>query len=197
MMDKIFERLAYYSMIQVIGFGLIAAGAYYFIGYDDGAAIQAQIVSVSSQIEQEEVKKKDTEATLKEEASMKESVGELSQQFQEISRRLPSVLSSIDINRSIDTFAKSAGVNVKSKKPGSVAQKEIVDEVPVDVTLEGSYAELAQFIYYVSTAERLTRVRNFVISRGSDNDSGRSSNGKLRFEGQVVGYKLGTGAPKE
>ena len=114
MMNKLYERLAYYSMIQIIGFGLIAAGIYYFIGYDDGATIHAQIVSISNQIQQEETKKKDTEATLKEEASMKDSVGQLSQQYQDISRRLPSALNSIDINRSIDTFAKSAGVNVKS-----------------------------------------------------------------------------------
>lgn len=192
-MNKIFERLSYYSMLQIIGFGLIAGGFYYFTAYDDGAAIYAQIATINSQIQQEEVRKKDTEATLKEEASMKDSVGQLSQQYQEISRRLPSALYSIDINRSIDTFARTAGVNVRSKRPGDTVRKEIVDEVPVQVVLEGSYAELAQFVYYVSTAERLTRVRNFVISR----DSERGSSTKLKFEGQVVGYKLDAGAKKQ
>ncbi len=47
---------------------------------------------------------------------MQEKVGQLSQKYEEISRRLPSVLFSIDINKAIDDFARNAGVSVKSKK---------------------------------------------------------------------------------
>lgn len=187
-MNSIFERLAFYSMLQIIGFGLVAGLLYYFIAYDDGSVLQRSIATISQEIQTEEVKKTDTEATLRQEATMKASVGELSAQYSEIAKQLPSTLMSIDINRGIDSFARSSGVSVKSKRPAELIKKEIVDEVPVDVSLEGTYGELAQFVYYVSTSEKLSRVRNFVISPSQEPKSK-----KLIFEGQIVGYKIGTG----
>ncbi len=187
-MNSLFERLAFYSMIQILGFGLILGGFYYLTMYDDGSSLNKQMALISTQIQDEETKKKETESIMRQEATMKASIGELSTQYSEITKRLPSTLASIDINRGIDAFARSAGVSVQSKRPGVVIKNEIVDEVPVDVSLEGTYVELAQFVYYVSTSERLSRVRNFTITAPLEPKSK-----KLKFEGQIVGYKLGTG----
>jgi type IV pilus assembly protein PilO len=87
--------------------------------------------------------------------------------------------------RGIDSVAKMAGVSIKMKKPGTVNKKEVVEDLPVDVTLEGSYAQIAQFIYFTSTLERLTRVLNFSVSAQDD-----SKDKPLRFDGQVISYKL-------
>ncbi|MGZ3805870.1 MAG: type 4a pilus biogenesis protein PilO, partial [Pseudobdellovibrionaceae bacterium] len=92
---------------------------------------------------------------------------------------------SSEMIRGIDSVAKMAGVSVKMKKPGNVNKKEVVEDLPVDVTLEGSYAQIAQFIYYTSNLERLTRVLNFSVVAQDD-----SREKPLRFEGQVVSYKL-------
>lgn len=190
-MNKLFEKLASYTITQACIVGLILGAFYYFFMYNDGTALDAQVRTFQDQIRQEEVKKRDTENALKEEALIKESVGRLSQQFQEVSRRLPTTLYSIDISKSIDTFVQSSGVSLKSKKPGTTVRKDLVEEVPVSVIVEGGYNEIAQFIYQISSAERLTRVKNFVISPLEDKSSRR-----LRFEGQIVGYKL-SGDKKE
>jgi type IV pilus assembly protein PilO len=168
--------------------GLALTGLYWNFIYDDGSAVDAQIATVNQQLQEEENKKKDTDATLKQVQEMQEKVGQLSQKYQEISRRLPAVLFSIDINKAIDDFARNAGVSVKSKKPGENVKKEVVEEVPVEVSLEGSYAELAQFTFLVSTAERMARVQNIVLTESEPGSK------RLKFEGQVVGYKL---APEE
>ncbi len=193
-MNIFFDKLVSFTMVQILGIGLILGALYYYFLYDDGSSIKASIASINVQIVEEEKKKKETEVILKEEASMRQSVGQLSAQYQEIAKHLPSTLFSIDINRSIDAFAKNAGVSVKAKRPGIITKEEIVDEVPVDVALEGTYAELAQFVYYVSTAEKLTRVKNFSISQQDERKPGVN---KLKFEGQVSGYKIGTGVPKD
>lgn len=187
-MNKIYEKLASMKMSQVLGVGIVAAVFYFFMAYDDGASIKAQMIALNKQIEQELVKKQDTEATLKQETLMKENISKLNQQYIEVSKRLPSTLFSIDINRAIDTFARTASVDVKTKKPGTPVKTEVIDEIPVEVSLEGDYSELAQFVYFVSTAEKLTRVKSFVISKDD-----KKGSVKLKFEGQVVGYKLGTG----
>ncbi|MBV2167464.1 MAG: type 4a pilus biogenesis protein PilO [Bdellovibrio sp.] len=183
-MNKFFETLAAQQIGKILMMGLGLTAFYWYAVYNDGSAIDAQVVQLTQQLQVEENKKKDTDATLKQVQEMQEKVGQLSQKYQEISRRLPSSLFSIDINKAIDDFARNSGVSVKSKKPGENVKKEVVEEVPVDVTLEGSYAELAQFTYLVSTAERMTRVKNVTLTEAG------AGNKKLKFEGQVVGYKL-------
>ncbi|WP_413558400.1 type 4a pilus biogenesis protein PilO [Bdellovibrio sp. HCB209] len=185
-MNKFFETLSGYTYGKTLGLGVLLGAIFYFTLYDDGSQVEAQIASVQQQVQEQEAKKKDTDATLKQVNEMREKLGRLSQQYQEISRRLPTVLFSIDINKAIDAFARGANVNVKMKRPGENIKREVVEEVPVDITLEGTYAQLAQFVSLVSSSERLARVKNITISE----EQGADPNKKLKFDGQVVGYKL-------
>jgi type IV pilus assembly protein PilO len=184
-MNQLFEKLAGLSNGKALVIGLMVGLAYYFMMYDDGSALEAQIAAMSGQLQQAEAKKKDTEATLAEEARMKDAVGKLSEQYAFIAKKLPSDLKSSEMIRGIDSVAKMAGVSVKLKKPGTVTKKEVVEELPVDVTLEGSYSQIAQFVFLTSNLERLTRVLNFSVVAQDD-----AKEKPLRFEGQVVSYKL-------
>lgn len=185
-MDKLFEKLSALTYGKALLLGLLVGGLFYVTMYDDGSALEGQIGSITQQLTAEEEKKKDTDSTLKQVREMQEKIGRLSQQYQEVSRRLPGVLYSIDINKSIDGFARTAMVDVKSKKPGENIKREVVEEVPVEISLEGTYGQLAQFVYMVASSERLARVKNIVITEPENDSSGK----KLKFEGQVVGYKL-------
>lgn len=184
-MNQLLEKLASLTNGKALIIGLMVGLAYYFMMYDDGSALEQQIGALAGQLQQAEAKKKDTEATLQEEARMKDAVGKLSEQYAFIAKKLPSELKSSEMIRGIDSVAKMAGVSVKLKKPGNVTKKEVVEELPVDVTLEGSYAQIAQFVYYTSNLERLTRVLNFSVVAQDD-----TKDKPLRFEGQVVSYKL-------
>lgn len=185
-MNKFFEKLASFPMNQILIIALVVAGGYYFLLYNDGSSIAAQLSGLQKQIAEQQKKKQETDAALKEAALVKDSVGKLSQQFQEVSRRLPTNLQSIDISKTIDTFVRSSGVRLTSKRPAAVVKKELVEEVPVSVVLEGSYAEIAQFIYQISGTEKMTRVKNFKLVP-IDDKSGRT---RLKFDGQIVGYRL-------
>ncbi|WP_413288691.1 type 4a pilus biogenesis protein PilO [Bdellovibrio sp. HCB337] len=184
-MNQLFEKLAGMTNGKAMVIGLFMGLAYYFAMYDDGSALTTQIGVLNGQLQEAETKKKDTEATLQEEARMKDAVGKLSEQYAFIAKKLPSELKSSDMIRGIDSVAKMAGVSVKMKKPGNVTKKEVVEELPVDVSLEGTYAQIAQFVYFTSNLERLTRVLNFSLAAPMDDP-----NKPLRFEGQVVSYKL-------
>lgn len=189
-MNKFFQKLVNFSMAQVLVMGLVAGLGYYFFMYNDGSALKGEIANLEGQSAQEETKKKDTDNTLKEEARMKESIVLLSQQYAEISKQLPTSLTSIDINRNIDAFARNAGVSIKSRKPGTNIRKEIVDEVPVSVTLEGTYSELASFLFLVSSSEKAASMKAFTLS-GMDSKAG----GRLRLDGTVTGYQMAEEKP--
>src|SRR5262245_18625536 len=136
-MNKVFQILIRYTVQQTMVFGLVVALIFYFMAYDDGSTYIEETKRIQAEIQTKEARKMDTDATLKEEARMKEAVGLLSMQYQEISRRLPTNLTSIELNRNIDAFARNSSVSIKSRRPLSLVNKEIVDEVPVEVTLEG------------------------------------------------------------
>lgn len=184
-MNIYLQRFAALAVPKVLLIGLLFGGLYYMSFYDNGSLLEARIAQVNRGLAEQGEKKKETDAALRQVKEMQEKVGLLGEQYQEISRRLPSSLFSIDINKAIDGFARTAGVSVKAKRPNQNVKSEVVEEVPVEVELEGSYAELAQFIYYVSSAERMSRVKNVVIVEGPDRSLKR-----LKFTGVVVGYKL-------
>lgn len=188
-MNKFFETLAAQELSKILMIGLGLAAFYWYFVYDDGSMLNAQIAGMNEQLTVEENKKKDTDNTLKQVQEMQEKIGQLSQKYQEISRRLPATLFSIDINKSIDEFARGSGVSVKSKKPGENVRGEVVEEVPVEVTLEGTYAQLSRFSFLVASAERMSRVKNVVVSMAPEDPK------RLRFAGNVVGYKLAPEKP--
>ena len=71
-----------------------------------------------------------------------------------------------ELIRSVDAIARATGVSVKSKEPRSprIEKEGVLEAVPVKVVLEGNFSEIAMFIYYISSLERTTRVKNFDMS---------------------------------
>lgn len=187
-MNQIFARLVLYTNVQILSFGAIVTLIFYFTVYDDGGMLRQQIATLRSALAEEQEKKNETDRLLQEESRMKESIAILSQQYQEISRRLPSSLTSIELNRNIDMFARNAGVSIRARKPLEVVRGNIIEEVPIEVNLQGSFAELAQFIFVVSSSERVTALQRFSITPIE-----RST--RLNFEGVVVGYQLAPERP--
>lgn len=189
-MNKLLEFLASLTFGKTIGVALVVGAIYYLTAFNDGSELDTQIQKLNSQLQAAETKKKDTDSTLKQVSEMQEKVGRLTNQYQEISKRLPSILVSRDINKAIDDIGKNAGVKIKFKKPGDNIRKgqEIIEEVPVRLGLEGNYSELAQFVYLVSSAERMSRVKDIVIEAAAGDPNNYS--GKLKFDGIVVGYKI-------
>ncbi|MBX3040281.1 MAG: type 4a pilus biogenesis protein PilO [Bdellovibrionaceae bacterium] len=182
-MNKVFAKLNLYSMVQILSFSVVLSMIFYFTMYDDGHQVRADISQLTQQLNEESIKKEKTEKILAEEALMKESVVLLSQQYQELSRRIPTSLTSIELNRNIDAFARNAGVSIKSRRPLAITKGQIVEEVPIEISLQGSFAELAQFVYVVASSERVTALRSFTFTPIEKST-------QLKFDGVVVGYQI-------
>lgn len=187
-MNKIFVKLNVYTQTQVLAIGVVFSLIFYFFIFDDGQEIRNQISGLEQEMIQEKAKKEETDRTLAEEARMKESVEILSQKYLELSQRLPTSLNSIDLNRNVDAFARNAGVSIKNRKPVEVQKGTIVDEVPIEVSVEGTFAELAQFVYVVASSQQVTALRAFKISP-------IEKSSRLTFEGTVIGYQIAAPPP--
>ena len=191
-MDKILLQLAAQSMSKILGAAVVITGLYWMTMYNDGDGYRQNLATINQELEQEEIKKKDTDATLKQVQEMKDKIGTLSTKYEEISKRLPESLYSIDLNKIIDVYAKESGVGVKNKRPGENKIGEVIEEVPVEVVIEGKYGQVAKFAYLVASAQRMSRLRDVVlsVSTGEEASNGKNSEMRLKLEGRVVGYKL-------
>lgn len=188
-MKKFLSTLAYLDFQKIFVAAALIGGVFYEFLYDDGAILTKEVADLRSQTKQEEQKKKETEISLNEEKRMKEAVGILTEKYQIISKKLPAQLSTFEINTAIETYARETQVKIKSTKPGTPERQEIVEEVPLEFTIEGKYPDILQFIYNVSVAERLTRLKTLTLVPAGGLDQGFFSS-SLKLEGIIVGYKL-------
>jgi len=182
--NQLLSRIVALTMGKVLFFGLVLAGAYFFFyTYDTYINLSNKQTGLAGQIAQEKETQKDTDSTLKKELEVKDSVALLSQQYEKIARSLPSVLTQSDIMAFVDIFSKASKVRVTLKKPEGAIKKEIVEELPVVVSLKGTYFQIGQFIREVSIFEPVTRVSNYRIYRDT------SPGGNYIFDGKIVGYR--------
>ncbi len=185
-MKKFLEKMLGLTISQILFMGMGLGGLYYYFVFNDGHSLEVEIAEATATRDAEEIKKKETEIALKEEKRIKEIVGGLGTQFQEISKKLPNQLTSFDMNRQITVFSQASRAKIKVMTPQSPIRKETIDEVPVRITIDDStYGDIALFIYQASTSERLIRIRDFKIQLGTSGERGH-----LKFEGTVVGYRL-------
>ncbi len=188
-MKKLFSTIAFLDFQKILIAAALVGGIYYQFFFDDGAVLSKEVADLRTQTQQEEQKKKETELSLAEEKRMKEAVGILTEKYQIISKKLPAQLSTFEINTAIETYARETQVKIKSTKPGTPERLEIVEEVPLDFSIEGKYPDILQFIYNVSVAERLTRLKTLTLVPSGGLDQGFFSS-SLKLEGVIVGYKL-------
>lgn len=183
MIKSILDKLAQLTAVQLVILAGMSGGFYYYTLFNDGSQLDAQASQLDVEISTQQAKKKETEELLKEESRMKELIVQQTNKYAEIAKRLPSQLTTLQLNESIDNFVKASGVVIKSKRPGNAEKQEIVEEIPIQVTLEGTFSELTAFIYQLSSNERVTTLKTFSMQQSSDS-------GRATLEGNVVGYKL-------
>lgn len=188
MINTILSRLAALTYQKALIVAIAVAALFYFTLYDDGSAVDKKIADLQNQVNAEQLKTKESDAALKEVDLIRSSIGALSEQFKIAAQQLPSEIQMADILKSIDTLAKSAGVNIRSKEPRSSKKEDILELIPLHVNLQGSFSEITMFLYYVSSMERISRVVNFNISVTGAEALKYKNNG-LVFDGEIVSYR--------
>lgn len=193
MINNVLIRLAVMTMQKVAIIGVALAVVYYFTMYNDGSTIETQIQKVQADIQQEEAKAQQAEAALKEVERVRAAVGALGEQFRVVSQALPSEVQMADIVRTVDTISKTAGVSVKSKEPQPVINHDYYEEIPLKISMEGTFSEVTMFLYYISSLERVMRIKSFVISVPQSNsgvNSPLAPVGHLSFDGEIESFRF-------
>lgn len=195
-MAQLFLQLAALSNRTAMIIAVVIGVMYYWMMYDDGSSVLTQINTIQQQIQVQEQKAGEADVALKEVEQVRTTVGELSEQFKVVSQALPSEVAMSDIIKTVDMVSRASGVSIKTKEPRPVVNREYYEEIPLKISMEGTYAEVTMFLYYLASTERIMKANNFNLAVPTMGD--KVTPGRLLFEGQVVSYRfIGTKATAE
>lgn len=192
MINSLLIRLAAMTTQKAFILGLIVCGLYYSFLFNDGSTYETRITALQKEIEVEEGVRVETEQAVRELEQVRANVAALSEQFKAITSKLPNEVSMADIIRDVDGVARAAGVSIKSKEPMAVINKQFFEEIPLKISVEGSYSEVTMFLYYVSAMERIMRVKSFRVETPQFSGPAKSAppTGRLIFNGEITAYRF-------
>lgn len=189
-MNAVLAKLAGFGSRGLIILGGLILGAFYSIFYDDGSSLEKRIQDVQAQIVPAEGQAAEAERALQEVEQVRAQVGTLGDQYRVVSQKLPTEVQMSDMIRVVDQLAKSAGVSIKSKEPQPASDRQYYEEIPLKISLEGSYSEITAFLFKVSSFERIMRLKDFTIVNRTSGAPGAEFTGRLIFDGQILSYRF-------
>jgi len=113
----------------------------------------------------------------------KKEFARLEKQLKVALNMLPRASQIPDLLESVSRAGKDSGLEFTVFKPLTEAPKEFYAEVPVNLTLTGSYRQMLTFLKRVGEMPRIVDVKNLEIEKSAGNDS-------LQVKGLVVTYRF-------
>lgn len=171
-----------YSKILLGAF--VLTGAYYFFSFKDTMdQLETQLNTLKAQKQQEEVKAKDTKSTEERAQLVQQNVTKLSQNLDEIQKKLPNNITTSDVISYIESFARKPQIQISSKKPLATEKIDIIEKLPLDIEFTSNYAQLGTFFVQAGNFETITTISKYRISRSQSNKNA------LKVEMTINGYR--------
>lgn len=190
--SPILEKVNNLTSTQALVIGLGLAFLYYQTAFNDGSQIEAQMASLAAQIEEETVKKKETERLIEEESKMRAEIGTLGEKFNVAAKKIPVDFKSQEFIDMVTDLAKKSGTFLSTIEPLPMEARANYDELKIKVGLKGTYSNLTLFLYYIASVERISNIINFnyriLEAQGSDVDT--KSGGTIQMDAEISSYRF-------
>lgn len=177
-------RLAFLTTKQVGVIALILGFAFYQTMYDDGSDLEPLIAQERANLVTEQERKSTTDKALEKRDRLQEILTKLTDRYEELSRQIPTDISDYEVNKQINSLIQGARIRPLARKPLDQVNVGVLEELPYELKLQGGYNEMAQFVYMISTTERVMVVKKIKVVPQDPYD------GRLVFEMTVAAYKL-------
>lgn len=149
---------------HALGYGLligaILAGAVHYAWFRN---LNAEIKGKQAQLEalQQEIQK--GRAAERKLAQFREEVRRLELELAKLLQVLPSKRNTEDLIKRIETLTRQGDFTLRKFTPGDFVPKEFYAEWPIDISLEGTYHNLALFFDRMSRFSRIINVEDLKI----------------------------------
>ncbi len=193
---KLEERKWSFAIIVGLVIGALLAGAVHyavFRGWNaDIANKRAELASLQQEIE----KGRAAERKL---AQFREEVKRLELELSKLLQILPSKRNTEELIKRIEALTRQGDFTLKKFTPGEFVPKEFYSEWPIDISLDGTYHNLALFFDRMSRFSRIINVEDLKVNL-LDNVPGKSIAANFVaktfiYTGDETGAGAGAGKP--
>lgn len=172
--NNFYEKLAVLPMNKAVLFGVLFAAIYYIAAFDDGTAIELKAKKIQKELQIAIQQKSEIEKLLATEKELKEQLDQKESYYEKLETHVPATIQNAEFHKIIDDYAKSSDLELKIKKPLELVKGNYLDEVPVQVSGEGDYHQVAQFLSFISGSEKTILARNLQMKAAEGKNNKKS-----------------------
>lgn len=186
-------RLADFHWSRCLIMSLLVGLAYYLIGYDNGAVLQAGVAAATEKMTklQEELAKLDKQ--LEEIRILKNAQERDAERLNALMAFIPEKLTKTDLMRTLSNEAKTVGVNINSIRDSSsskLAKKksdptEFYEEIGVEIDLVGDFPQLVLFLANLTRLNQILSVESLALKPSSSKDDKVD----ISMSAKILGYR--------
>jgi type IV pilus assembly protein PilO len=147
-------------VLGLVGVVLIAAGSYVLLI----SPVQARIDALVQRKTQLTGEVNQAKAQVAEIERFRREIAELEKRLLLLADRLPSEKETPTLYRALSSAAEASGLGVSLFQPREARAKDVVNEIPIVVSAEGSYHQLAKFFERVAALPRVVTVNDFKMT---------------------------------
>lgn len=137
------------------------------------------------QSQQEEIKLKDEWLNKKRQAvnldEYRKQLAEMDRQFGALLKQLPNKSEMETLLIDINQAGRGRGLQFELWKPGQESVREFYAELPITLSISGTYHDFGQFVSDVAKLPRIVTLRDMSVAPGKD--------GQLRMDAAAVTYR--------
>ena len=141
--------------------GAVVAASYYVVLTDIGG----QIAGTRAELEKLQKKIDEGRAAERSLAQFREEVNRLQLDLDKLLRVLPTRMNTEDLLRRLRTLTEQGDFKLLRFAPSNRSQKQFYYEWPIQITLDGTYHNLALFFDRVSRFSRIINIENLRVSQ--------------------------------
>lgn len=185
----IWEKINQISLGRAIIIGLVLATFYYYLGYNDGSVLTAQIASNKERSVAIQKEIKDEEVKIERINQYKKTTEALGESFNTFLAYIPEKLRNTDLMKIVSTEAKAAGANIaRVSEQGAGARGDFYEEVKVSVELDATFQQLMLFMSFLTKVDQIITISKLSISNLS-NSLFDAESSQLQITAELRGYR--------
>jgi type IV pilus assembly protein PilO len=165
------EQLKNITVGKSLLIGLALGAGYYFMMYNDGSAIEAQIGTVQQQIAAAESEVASVRKAIEDAERYQQTMSTLGSEMERVQKAMPSKLNTTDLMKVISTEAKAVGAEInqlsanEGYQTGSPETEErYYDEVPVQVEITGTYGQVMLFLSNLTKLDKIVTAKKLELT---------------------------------
>lgn len=186
-MEKYILQLGEFTWSKVIVGGLIAAGAYWGLYYDDGSNLENAIKGLQGQYTESERQLRETKEAMADAEKFEKAVRQNEVQFEKVLEYLPQEINSNELTRLVNQQAQLSGPRVQSTKAvESIERKDFYEMTRLDFAIHGNFS---QVVLFLSSLSKIQRLLTFDKLKLRVSTTSKDDVPAVELSGLIVGYR--------